>query len=202
MMHNPHAEAAFDTQIGEERCVLDGMGFDSRYTQFANRQQRPLNLQGTAKSVFPTDTAPNLLAYMRNCTEVGEGGSVADGAVSPPPAQTAKLESRPPRPYNNEEPIATTTATSFDENSVRPERRVKLTRMRLRTAERLKESQNTAAMLTTFNEVDMTRVNEMRAALKNEFLAKHGVKLGFMSTFVKVCNCCDFHTVTLLYICY
>jgi 2-oxoglutarate dehydrogenase E2 component (dihydrolipoamide succinyltransferase) len=67
----------------------------------------------------------------------------------------------------------------------RPERRVKMTRLRKRVAERLKGAQNTYAMLTTFNEVDMTNLMEMRNQFKDEFLERHGVKLGFMSAFVK-----------------
>lgn len=62
-----------------------------------------------------------------------------------------------------------------------------MTRLRQRIAERLKEAQDTAAMLTTFNEVDMTNVIAMRARLKDAFEKKHGVKLGFMSFFVKAC---------------
>ena len=62
-----------------------------------------------------------------------------------------------------------------------------MTRLRKRIAERLKEAQNTAAMLTTFNEVDMTNVMAMRARYKDGFEKKHGVKLGFMSIFAKAC---------------
>ncbi len=65
------------------------------------------------------------------------------------------------------------------------EERVKMTRLRQRIAQRLKEAQNTAAMLTTFNEVDMTAINELRGAYKESFEKKHGIKLGFMSFFVK-----------------
>jgi 2-oxoglutarate dehydrogenase E2 component (dihydrolipoamide succinyltransferase) len=65
------------------------------------------------------------------------------------------------------------------------EERVKMTRLRQRIAERLKEAQNTAAMLTTFNEVDMSQIMAMRAAYKDTFEKKHGAKLGFMSFFVK-----------------
>lgn len=65
------------------------------------------------------------------------------------------------------------------------EERVKMTRLRQRIAQRLKEAQNTAAMLTTFNEVDMTAINTLRAAYKDNFEKKHGIKLGFMSFFVK-----------------
>ncbi|XP_023684236.2 dihydrolipoyllysine-residue succinyltransferase component of 2-oxoglutarate dehydrogenase complex, mitochondrial [Paramormyrops kingsleyae] len=67
----------------------------------------------------------------------------------------------------------------------RSEHRVKMNRMRLRIAQRLKEAQNTCAMLTTFNEVDMSNMQEMRKVHKDAFLKKHGVKLGFMSAFVK-----------------
>jgi 2-oxoglutarate dehydrogenase E2 component (dihydrolipoamide succinyltransferase) len=65
------------------------------------------------------------------------------------------------------------------------EERVKMTRLRQRIAQRLKEAQNTAAMLTTFNEIDMGAVIDMRNAYKDQFEKKHGVKLGFMSFFVK-----------------
>jgi 2-oxoglutarate dehydrogenase E2 component (dihydrolipoamide succinyltransferase) len=67
----------------------------------------------------------------------------------------------------------------------RSETRVKMTRMRQRIAQRLKEAQNTAAMLTTFQEVDMGNLIEMRNKYKEEFEKTHGVKLGFMSAFVK-----------------
>jgi 2-oxoglutarate dehydrogenase E2 component (dihydrolipoamide succinyltransferase) len=67
------------------------------------------------------------------------------------------------------------------------EERVKMTRLRQTIARRLKEAQNTAAMLTTFNEVDMTAVMAMRNQYKEVFEKKHGVKLGFMSFFVKAC---------------
>ena len=65
------------------------------------------------------------------------------------------------------------------------EERVRMTRLRKRIAERLKQAQNTAAMLTTFNEVDMTNVMALREAYKDQFEKRHGVKLGFMSFFVK-----------------
>ena len=68
-----------------------------------------------------------------------------------------------------------------------PEERVKMTRLRLTIAKRLKEAQENAAMLTTFNEVDMSEVMSMRSNYKDEFQKKYGVKLGFMSFFVKAC---------------
>jgi len=68
-----------------------------------------------------------------------------------------------------------------------PEEKVKMTRLRLTIAKRLKEAQENAAMLTTFNEVDMSEVIAMRNLYKNEFQNNYGVKLGFMSFFVKAC---------------
>lgn len=67
------------------------------------------------------------------------------------------------------------------------EERVKMTRLRKTIATRLKEAQNTAAMLTTFNEVDMTNVMALRNQYKDLFEKKHGVRVGFMSFFVKAC---------------
>ncbi len=72
------------------------------------------------------------------------------------------------------------------QNAAREER-VKMTRLRMRIAERLKEAQNTAAMLTTFNEVDMTALQAARKQYGESFEKRHGVKLGFMSFFVKAC---------------
>ena len=69
----------------------------------------------------------------------------------------------------------------------RNEERVRLSRLRKKIAERLKEAQNTAAILTTFNEVDMTAVLDARSRYKEQFEKKHGVRLGFMSFFAKAC---------------
>ncbi|MDA0901547.1 MAG: 2-oxoglutarate dehydrogenase complex dihydrolipoyllysine-residue succinyltransferase [Proteobacteria bacterium] len=67
------------------------------------------------------------------------------------------------------------------------EERVKMTRLRQTIAKRLKDAQNTAAILTTYNEVDMTEVMALRNAFKDEFEKKHGARLGFMSFFTKAC---------------
>jgi len=81
---------------------------------------------------------------------------------------------------------ATPRAPSSADDASREER-VKMTRLRQTIAKRLKDSQNTAAMLTTYNEVDMTEVMALRNEYKDLFLKKHGVKLGFMSFFTKAC---------------
>lgn len=111
--------------------------------------------------------------------------AAAQPAATPPQAPAApaapKSTPPPPPPSVDVESITTTLGT-------RPERRSKMSRMRQRVASRLKESQNTAAMLTTFQEVDMGNFMEMRVRHKDEFEKKHGVKLGFMSVFVKACT--------------
>ncbi|RKF16026.1 2-oxoglutarate dehydrogenase complex dihydrolipoyllysine-residue succinyltransferase [Roseovarius spongiae] len=83
-------------------------------------------------------------------------------------------------------PAETPRAPAPAEDAAREER-VKMTRLRQTIARRLKESQNTAAMLTTYNEVDMSAVMALRSQYKEEFAKKHGVKLGFMSFFTKAC---------------
>ncbi|GGD25694.1 2-oxoglutarate dehydrogenase complex dihydrolipoyllysine-residue succinyltransferase [Sinisalibacter lacisalsi] len=83
-------------------------------------------------------------------------------------------------------PSAAPRAAVPAEDAAREER-VKMTRLRQTIARRLKDAQNTAAILTTYNEVDMSAVMELRNEYKDLFLKKHGVKLGFMSFFVKAC---------------
>ena len=67
------------------------------------------------------------------------------------------------------------------------EERIKMTRLRQTIAKRLKQAQENAAMLTTFNEVDMTNIIEIRKENKEDFQKRYGIKLGFMSFFVKAC---------------
>ncbi|MBB4631207.1 2-oxoglutarate dehydrogenase complex dihydrolipoyllysine-residue succinyltransferase [Sphingosinicella soli] len=82
---------------------------------------------------------------------------------------------------------APAAAASAPAAGTRQEERVRMTRLRQTIARRLKEAQNTAAMLTTFNDVDMTAVMEARDRYKDMFEKKHGVRLGFMSFFTKAC---------------
>jgi 2-oxoglutarate dehydrogenase E2 component (dihydrolipoamide succinyltransferase) len=97
-----------------------------------------------------------------------------------PPKQESKPQ--PPKPKEESKPEQSKVESPFGS---REERRVKMNRMRLRIAERLKQSQNTAASLTTFNEVDMSALMDLRKRYKDEILKKTGVKLGFMSAFSK-----------------
>jgi len=97
---------------------------------------------------------------------------------TPPPPPTAKEPTPPPAPTTE---IRSASAFLGQRN----ERRTKMSRMRQRVASRLKDAQNTAAMLTTFQEVDMGNLMKMRTLYKDAFLEKHDVKLGFMSAFVQ-----------------
>ncbi len=98
-------------------------------------------------------------------------GFLADQGAAPPMAAPPAPEAAPRTP---ESPV-----------SGRSEERVKMSRLRRTIATRLKEAQNTAAILTTFNEVDMTAVIDLRRRYRDAFEEKHGVRLGFMSFFVK-----------------
>ncbi|MES3151371.1 2-oxoglutarate dehydrogenase complex dihydrolipoyllysine-residue succinyltransferase [Sphingomonas faeni] len=107
-------------------------------------------------------------------------GTGRDGRITKEDV-TAAASSKPvPAPAAAPAPTAAPAAASG-----RGEERVRMTRLRQTIAKRLKEAQNTAAMLTTFNDVDMTAVIEARAKYKDLFEKKHGVRLGFMGFFVK-----------------
>ncbi|WP_375573140.1 2-oxoglutarate dehydrogenase complex dihydrolipoyllysine-residue succinyltransferase [Seohaeicola saemankumensis] len=84
-------------------------------------------------------------------------------------------------------PVASAPRAPVSADDAAREERVKMTRLRQTIARRLKDAQNTAAMLTTYNEVDMTATMDLRKEYKDIFEKKHGVKLGFMSFFVKAC---------------
>ncbi|EYU18214.1 hypothetical protein ABFS82_10G069900 [Erythranthe guttata] len=111
----------------------------------------------------------------------------------PPPAEekkekpTPKVETTPvaQKPKESPPPPPKPSATELHLPPKERERRVAMTRLRKRVATRLKDSQNTFALLTTFNEVDMTNLMKLRSDYKDAFAEKHGVKLGLMSGFVK-----------------
>ncbi len=112
----------------------------------------------------------------------GKRGQVLKGDIL---ATIAKLPAPAPTPAPAPAPLPLRTpAPVIAEDR---EERVPMTRLRQTIARRLKDAQNTAAMLTTFNEVDMTQVMALRARYKDAFEKKHGAKLGFMGFFVKAC---------------
>ncbi|EFP11255.1 hypothetical protein CRE_31159 [Caenorhabditis remanei] len=109
--------------------------------------------------------------------------------------KSAPPVARPPSTPSSSTPVGAVPVTrvvvpkgvdpSHAITGARDEVRVKANRMRMRIAQRLKDAQNTYAMLTTFNEIDMSSLIEMRKTYQKEFVAKHGVKLGMMSPFVR-----------------
>ena len=123
-------------------------------------------------------TKGDVLAFLESGLESGResGGAVARPVDGEAPA-TAPA---PPTPAPSAAPPAAGGPRAREE-------RVKMSRLRRRIAERLKEAQNTAAVLTTFNEVDMSAVIAARKDHRDSFEKKHGVRLGFMSFFVKAC---------------
>ena len=129
-----------------------------------------------------------------------EAAAPAAAAAAPPAAAAAA----PAKPAATPPPAAAKAASSDgDVADIPGVTRVKMTRARITTARRLKESQETAAFLTTFNEIDMSNLMAMRKEHQEAFMKKHGVKLGFMSPFLKAvthaakaepavnaCKCC------------
>ena len=106
----------------------------------------------------------------------GRDGRITKGDV------VQHLSARPETPPASPRPAAAPASTGG-----RTEQRVPMTRLRARIAQRLVEAQSTQALLTTFNEVDMHALNGLRGLYKEAFEKKHGVRLGFMSFFVKAC---------------
>ena len=120
-----------------------------------------------------------------------DGRLTKDDVIAAADAQ--KTGSPPPAPPQAKEPSAPAPAAPPAQPKApaaageRREERVKMTRLRQTVARRLKEAQNSAAMLTTFNDVDMSAVIEARSRYKDLFEKKHGIRLGFMGFFVKAC---------------
>jgi 2-oxoglutarate dehydrogenase E2 component (dihydrolipoamide succinyltransferase) len=116
---------------------------------------------------------------------VVQSGGAAQRAASSGPIQDAPAPNAPPVPAA---PAPRAQPSAVDLNAIvgeRPEQRVAMSRLRARIAERLVQSQSTAAILTTFNEVNMQPVIELRNRYRERFEKEHGVRLGFMSFFVK-----------------
>ena len=140
----------------------------------------------------PPSDAPLAPSVRKLSTESGIDastvpGSGKDGRVTKGDMLAAiEKAASAPTPVNQPAAAVQVRAPSPADDAAREER-VKMTRLRQTIARRLKDVQNTAAMLTTFNEVDMTNVMALRAHYKDAFEKKHGSKLGFMGFFTKAC---------------
>ncbi len=138
-----------------------------------------------AKSDAPLSPAVRKMVAENDVDPAKIEGTGKDGRLLKADVQAA-LEAKteaPAAPAPSQAPRAPSPAADAPR-----EERVKMTRLRKTIARRLKEAQNTAAMLTTFNEVDMGAVMDLRKQYKDVFEKKHGVRLGFMGFFVKACT--------------
>jgi 2-oxoglutarate dehydrogenase E2 component (dihydrolipoamide succinyltransferase) len=139
----------------------------------------PVAIPGTHA---PLPAAAKLMTENRLSAEQIGAGTAKDGRISK--GDVLDFLSRPvSSPGAAAAPAAKPVARALEDG----EERVKMTRLRVTIARRLKEAQNTAAMLTTFNEVDMGAAMALRTEYRDAFEKKHGVRLGFMSFFVKAC---------------
>ena len=130
------------------------------------------NGPAVAKLASESGVNPASVAATGKDGRVTKGDMLAAIATGAAPAPTPAVSVRAPSPADD----------------ASREERVRMTKLRQTIARRLKDAQNTAAMLTTFNEVDMTEVMALRNRYKDVFEKKHGAKLGFMSFFVKACT--------------
>jgi 2-oxoglutarate dehydrogenase E2 component (dihydrolipoamide succinyltransferase) len=121
----------------------------------------------------------------------GKDGRLTKGDVlaymEKPASARSGMTQRVPQPVPAAAPAPAPVPPAEPRAPAEREQRVRMTRLRKRIAERLKQAQNTAAMLTTFNEVDMSAILKLREQFRDSFEKKHGVRLGFMSFFVKAC---------------
>jgi 2-oxoglutarate dehydrogenase E2 component (dihydrolipoamide succinyltransferase) len=148
----------------------------------------PAAATGAAVPSSDVEDAPSAKKMMaeHSLTSDQVTGSGRDGRIMKEDVQK-KLAAAPAPVAAAPTPHAQTPRAPVAARDAAREERVKMTRLRQTIAKRLKDSQNTAAMLTTYNEVDMTEVMALRNEYKDLFFKKHGVKLGFMSFFTKAC---------------
>ncbi len=130
--------------------------------------------------------SPQPLAWSRDNGSTVENSSLRTPKECGNPAET-KQNTNPHGASDVNEFISSANRATASTTPNREELRAPMSRLRQRIAERLKNAQNTAAMITTFNEVDMSSISQLRSLYKDSFEKKHGVKLGFMSFFVKAC---------------
>jgi 2-oxoglutarate dehydrogenase E2 component (dihydrolipoamide succinyltransferase) len=150
------------------------------------RTPEPKPQQTPAAAAMPAPPSVRKLAAESGLDVATVPGSGKDGRVTKGD-MLAAIERAAAAPT----PVAATAAVQMRAPSppddAAREERVRMTRLRQTVARRLKDAQNTAAMLTTFNEVDMSAVMHLRSQYRDQFEKKHGVKLGFMSFFVRAC---------------
>ncbi|KAJ8693751.1 hypothetical protein PTI98_008718 [Pleurotus ostreatus] len=160
--------------------------------------------EGGASSPVPQEQSSS-----ESGKEASEASSVKDseepkdqqvekGTPAPPPPSKSDTQPSSEAPKESKKDVEKASEKSKKDKDSSPapvsvpgsrnETRIKMSRMRLRISERLKESQNAAASLTTFNEIDMSSLMEMRSKYKDSIQKEHDIKFGFMSAFTKACT--------------
>ncbi len=169
-----HAKEGDTVEVGALLAVIEA-GAGASAANGAASESRPSQTPQAASTDKPLSPAPRRVVAERGLDASLIEGTGKDGRITK--ADALRAEKGTARPVTPAQP-----------RDLGPrEERVKMSRLRQTIARRLKEAQDTAAMLTTFNDVDMTGVMELRSQYKELFERKHGVKLGFMSFFVKAC---------------
>ena len=173
-----------NVKVGDIVALMVAGNFEStivKKTDSLPSQSSSANIQSNVVLVNDNlSPAPKKLVAENNVDISKINGSGKDGRIT----KGDVLEAISNPQQNNNSNVITSSVSS---NSSKPTQRVKMSKLRQKIAQRLKESQNTAAILTTFNEVDMGSIMSIRSDYKEIFEKKHGVKLGFMSFFVKAC---------------
>ena len=166
-----------NVKVGDLIAMMQegGASVKASPTQPAQTAAVPASSQNSSHPLSP---APKKLAAENNVDTAKISGTGKDGRVTKGDVLDV---------ISSGGASQATAASPAGASGGKPVERVKMSKLRQKIAERLKESQNTAAILTTFNEVDMTSVMALRAEYKDAFEKRHGVKLGFMSFFVKAC---------------
>ncbi|MYK15624.1 MAG: 2-oxoglutarate dehydrogenase complex dihydrolipoyllysine-residue succinyltransferase [Rhodospirillaceae bacterium] len=147
----------------------------------AEHELDPAAIEGTGKDgrLLKADVEAHLAA------QAAAAGEAAASEPEPTPEPAPPPQAPPPTPGPKRAPNPAPAAEPREAGE--REVRVRMSRLRRRIAERLKEAQNTAAMLTTFNDADMDAILDLRKRYRDSFEKRHGVRLGFMSFFVKAC---------------
>jgi len=138
-------------------------------------------IEERAKAAAKETAKPEVKDTVR---EEAQTGDIAAGEI-PEQAKAEAIPTSPVKAVDIPESGVVTDTSGVGVSSGKAEERVPMSRLRKTIAKRLKEAQNTAAILTTFNEVNMQPVMDLRAKYRDAFKEKHGVNLGFMSFFVK-----------------
>ena len=173
------AEAGTTVSVGDVLGIITSGEVADGAEPHEQREQAP---QQTNQKLSTLSPAPRRVIAEHGLDAGSIEGTGKDGRITKGDAlKAAQAPRAKAQPQKAEAPAG--PAREPGEN----EERVKMSRLRQTIARRLKESQDTAAQLTTYNDVDMTAVMEARSSYKDLFEKKHGVKLGFMSFFVKAC---------------